>query len=52
MRRPSLRSGQRGGVLLDAIVGLSLILLGAFALDRMGFHFATILAGARQFFSG
>jgi hypothetical protein len=45
-----LRS-QRGGVLLDGVLGLSLILLGAFALDRLGLHFGEILNGARQFFS-
>jgi hypothetical protein len=48
--RRSLHS-PRGGALLDGIVGLSLVLLGAFALDRMGLTFGEILSGARQFFS-
>ena len=50
MFRRNLRS-PRGGALLDGIVALSLVLLGAFALDRLGLTFGEILAGARQFFS-
>jgi Sec-independent protein translocase protein TatA len=46
-----LRSSRRGGVLLDAVLAVALLLLGAFALDRMGVHFGEIVRGARQFFS-
>jgi len=42
---------RRGGALLDGVLSLSLVLLGAFALDRLGISFGEILHGARQFFS-
>lgn len=45
-----LRS-DRAGVLLDAVLVLGLVLLGAFALDRLGISFGEILHGARQFFN-
>ncbi len=41
----------RGGVLLDAVLVLGLVLLAAFALDRLGLSFGEILHGARQFFN-
>lgn len=52
---PSVRSSgpkldRRGGVALDLIVGLALILLGAFALNRLGISFHAILHGASRFF--
>jgi hypothetical protein len=37
-------------VLLDLLLATALILLGAFALDRMGVHFSEIWVGARRFF--
>jgi hypothetical protein len=49
MRRISVRSS-RGGLLLDAILGLAVILIGAYALDRLGITFGDLLNGVRQFF--
>jgi hypothetical protein len=40
----------RGGVLLDAVVSLGLVLLGAYALAHFGLTFSEIVAGARRFF--
>jgi hypothetical protein len=37
-------------VLLDLVVATALVLLGAFALDRLGIHLGEILVGARHFF--
>jgi hypothetical protein len=41
---------ERGGVALDVVVGAGLILLTAFALDRVGISFGEILSGAGRFF--
>lgn len=41
---------QRAGILLDGVVALGLILLGAYVLYRLGFGFHMILDGARRFF--
>jgi hypothetical protein len=46
-----LRRSARGGVLLDLVVAAALLLLGAFALDRLGISFAELLVGARHFFA-
>ena len=37
-------------MLLDLVVATALVLLGAFALDRLGIHLGEILVGARHFF--
>ncbi|MFZ1024496.1 MAG: hypothetical protein WAN87_10230 [Thermoplasmata archaeon] len=41
---------RRGGVLLDAVIAMGMILLMAYALDRLGISFADILQGAAHFF--
>lgn len=41
---------QQGGVLLDAVLALGLILVAAFALNALGVTFPQILQGAEQFF--
>jgi hypothetical protein len=41
---------QRGGVLLDAILAVGLILLAAFALEELGVSFGEILQQAARFF--
>lgn len=40
----------RGGVLLDAVVVLALILVGAFALESVGISFHELVRGAESFF--
>ncbi|HTP53391.1 MAG TPA: hypothetical protein VML94_00265 [Thermoplasmata archaeon] len=40
----------RGGVLLDAVVSLGVVLVGAFALYHFGLTFSQILRGASGFF--
>jgi len=42
--------GARGGALLDAIVGLGVVLVGAFALYHLGLTFTEIVHGAGAFF--
>jgi hypothetical protein len=42
--------GQRGGVLLDLVLVVALVLLGAFTLDLLGVTFSDILSGAEHFF--
>ena len=44
------RTNRRGGVFLDVVVALALILLGAFALDLAGVTLSSILQGAANFF--
>lgn len=44
------RLNSRGGVLLDLIVGLALVVLGAFVLASFGLNATEILRGARHFF--
>ena len=46
----NLRSNRRGGVLLDVVLSLAFVLLGAFALHSLGISFHEILHGALQFF--
>jgi hypothetical protein len=41
---------RRGGVLLDGVISMGLILLMAYALDRIGISFAELLQGAAHFF--
>ena len=45
-----LRGDRRGGVLLDIVLALGLILIGAFLLNAMGLSFHSILHGAERFF--
>jgi hypothetical protein len=42
--------GTRGGVVLDLVLAVALILVGAYALDRVGLSFGELLLGARHFF--
>ena len=44
------RFDRRGGVLLDAVLSLALILLGAYALESVGISFGQLLHGALRFF--
>jgi hypothetical protein len=44
-----LRS-HRGGVLLDGVLALGVVLVGAFALSHFGLTFSEILQGAGRFF--
>jgi hypothetical protein len=44
------KMNQRGGVLLDFVLVVGLVLLGAFALDLVGVTFVQILHGAAHFF--
>jgi hypothetical protein len=48
--RRRLRQNRSGGVLLDLVIATALVLLGAFALNRLGIHLSEILVGARHFF--
>lgn len=42
--------GARAGVLLDAVVALGLVLVGAYALAHVGLTFGELVQGARSFF--
>jgi hypothetical protein len=44
------RAQRRGGVVLDLILGVGLVLLGAFLLGLLGVSFGEILRGAGRFF--
>jgi hypothetical protein len=44
------RNSCRGGVALDLILGMGIVLVGAFFLYEAGFTFHTILHGAERFF--
>jgi hypothetical protein len=46
----SLRQNANGGILLDLVLAVALILLGTFVLSLLGVTFGEILQGARQFF--
>jgi hypothetical protein len=49
--RPFLRPmGERGGVVLDLVLAVAIVLLGAFLLDLLGVTLAQILGGAGHFF--
>ena len=47
--RQRVRS-QRGGVLLDLVLVVALVLLGALALDLLGITLSDLLNGAGHFF--
>jgi hypothetical protein len=42
--------GERGGVVLDLVLAVAIVLLGAFLLDLLGVTLAQILGGAGHFF--
>ena len=44
------RMGRRAGVLLDLVLSLGLIILGAYALESIGLTFGHLLHGALRFF--
>jgi hypothetical protein len=46
----SFRFGRRGGALLDTVLSLAFILIGAYALESIGISFGQILHGALRFF--
>jgi hypothetical protein len=48
LRRPRL--GQRGGVFLDAVLVLAVVIIGAFALESVGLSFGQLVHGAERFF--
>jgi hypothetical protein len=50
MRRFFRARTQRGGVLLDVVLAVGLIILVAFVLDEIGISFGEILQRAAQFF--
>jgi hypothetical protein len=41
---------RRGGLLLDGVLAVILVLLGSYALYALGFTFAEILHGSARFF--
>jgi hypothetical protein len=45
-----LRRSGHGGAVLDSIVGLGIVLIGAFLLYHLGLTFQEILHGAAGFF--
>lgn len=44
------KMGQRAGVILDLVLVVILVLVGAFVLDLLGITFGQILQGAAHFF--
>lgn len=50
MRQHGIRRNRQGGVLLDAVLALGLLLFGAFALSALGISFGEVLQGAARFF--
>jgi hypothetical protein len=48
--RPRLRRNRRAGLLLDVVLAMALIIIGAFVLYQGGLTFHTILHGAERFF--
>jgi hypothetical protein len=50
MWRSNRMLNRRGGVLLDIVLIVALVLLGAFALDLLGITFQGIVTGAEHFF--
>jgi hypothetical protein len=50
MRGKNFRHNRRGGVLLDAVLSAAVVILGAFALETLGFSLHRILEGAARFF--
>jgi hypothetical protein len=50
MKSRALRKSRSGGVVLDVVLGIALVVLGAFALSTLGYSFQEIVNGAGQFF--
>jgi hypothetical protein len=50
MNLRGLRGHSRGGVLLDAVLALAFVLLGAYVLESAGISFAQLLHHAQRFF--
>lgn len=50
MRSSTMARHRRGGVLLDAVLVLGLVLVGAWLLQSAGISFHEILHGAARFF--
>ena len=48
--RPRIAGNRRGGVLLDAVLALALLLVGAYLLHSAGLTFHELVHGAAQFF--
>jgi hypothetical protein len=44
------RMNQRGGVLLDLVLSLAFVIVGAFALESIGITFGQLVHGAMRFF--
>ena len=40
----------RGGLLLDGVLVLAIVLIGAYALNRLGVSFSELVQGAQHFF--
>jgi hypothetical protein len=49
-RRRTIRSNDSGGILLDLVLAVGLILLAAFVLAMFGVTFSEVVQGAKQFF--
>lgn len=45
-----LRRNQRAGVLLDAVLSLAFVIVGAFVLESVGLSLGELLRGAMRFF--
>jgi|HubBroStandDraft_1064217.scaffolds.fasta_scaffold23723_5 hypothetical protein len=45
-----LRFNRKGGILLDAVLSLALLVVGAFLLESIGISFGEIVHGAMRFF--
>jgi hypothetical protein len=46
-----IRLSTRGGVLLDGVLALGMIVIGAFVLAHFGFTFSELVGGAARFFA-
>jgi len=49
MPTSTLRRNRRGGVLLDAVVAIALLLIGAWVLSGLGVSLHEVLHGAARF---
>jgi hypothetical protein len=50
MKHTALRKNCSGGVVLDVVLGVAVVILGAFALSALGYGFQEIANGATWFF--
>jgi hypothetical protein len=46
----NIRRNQRGGLLLDAVLSLAFLLVGAFLLESVGISLTELVHGAMRFF--